>query len=346
MMNTLKHIQAISLATALGLPEVEKPLKTKTQKVKKVITGNLKKGFRTGVFLGIPFMVTPSGETMSTVLNQPLEKPKNIQQCYRCDKTSEQPHYQGKVQYLVWVKKKQMTVPVPPNCPHCHSLKMGKPKENGIRPDVTRDDGSNILTLKQSYLTTYSNMNEDQIAEMVMLEQDEGATIEAFDTALPLSDFVKFGYETKEDQGLDLEALYGSDENFGAIHNKTIKEAKVWLEDYNTRKITPHQRNTCKKWFRVDINSELSYYQVEKLMKTAFWEVKQYKKAKSQDKNKDMIEALEKIEIIKTKLKTGQMFVGESSEDKEFYQKNYDPITYDKLIQDELKEKTDYTFYQ
>ena len=72
----------------------------------------------------------------------------------------------------------------------------------------------------------------------------------------------------------------------------------------------------------------------------------QYKKAKSQDKNKDMIEALEKIEIIKTKLKTGQMFVGESSEDKEFYQKNYDPITYDKLIQDELKEKTDYTFYQ
>ena len=56
-MNTLKHIQAISLATALGLPEVEKPIKTKTQKVKKVIT--LKKRFRTGVFLGIPFMVTP-----------------------------------------------------------------------------------------------------------------------------------------------------------------------------------------------------------------------------------------------------------------------------------------------
>ncbi len=344
-MNNVKSIQPISLAEAMGLPKPEYP--ESKPKVKKAITKR-KKGYSNGRFLGIPFTRNPEGKIMSDILEHPLEKPVNLMQCYNCDKVSAQPNVNGKAQNFIWDADRGLAVPPLPNCPECHSLKLGTPKENGERLDVTRDDGSNILSVKQSYLVKNSDMSEDEIDQVVMYDSDEDGTMEAFDNALPMSDFVKVGYEAREDKGMTLEQLHGDiqGENLGALHNKAIKDNKVWLEDYHTRKATRHQFNTCKKWFRIELHPKLSYYQVEKLMKAAFWEVEQYKKAESGDRNLDKIESLEKIDILKTQMKSGQMYAGESSENEEYYQKNFDPITYNKLVEYELKRKTDFRFYQ
>ena len=338
-MNNLKSIQPISLAEALGLPKPEIVPKAKP-KVKKAVT-KLRKGFSERLFLGIPFTRNAQGKTVSEVLDYPLEDPKNMQQCYRCDEKSEQPHYKGKVQRIVYDPKSKTGISVPPNCPYCNCTKMGAVKEDGVRLDVTRDDGSNILNIKKSYLIKNSNMSEDMIDQIVMYDESDG-TMEAFDNALPMSLNVKYGYKVKEDEeGMDLEALYGDiqGKNMGSVHNKSIKDAKLWLEDYLTRKATLHQFNTCKKWFRINLNPKLSYYQVEKLMKAAFWEVKQYKKAVELDQNQDMIAALEKIDIFKTKMKSGHMFTNEEKQINETYKKDYEKETMDREFKSLVLEK-------
>ena len=356
-MNNLKSIQPISLAKALGLPEPEKVTKAKP-KVKKAVT-KPRKIYHTGIFLGIPFTRNPEGEIMSDVLDHPLENPKgNMQQCYCCDHISEQPHYKGKVQRIVYDPKSKTGISVPPNCPKCNHTKLGpvkeqlSPVEQGEREHLEGVDilnkmkaflVKNIQPLKSGY--TNSDMDEDEIDEVVIQDESDG-TMEAFDNALPLSNFVKVGYKVKEDDSIGLEETHGSmvpqdsfyetscsgnrsdllwlrnghqkhslkTQNYGINHNSANKKMMCRREDYHTTKGTLYQDNTCFKHFHVYPHRSLSYFQIEKLMKEGFSAKKQYRKICNRSPNGyESIEAeiqIEKRDIAAMRLKTGDMNAG------------------------------------
>lgn len=351
-MNDSKSIQPILL--------VEKPVKK--AKVKKAVTKQ-RKGYSENNFLGIPFEKNPEGKITSEILDHPKEKPVNIQQCYNCEKLSAQPNVNGKVQHFIWIADKHEAVPVPPNCPDCGSKRMGAPKEmieagyengeillspEGQRLDVTRDDGSNILSVKQSYLVKNSDMSEDEIDQVVMYDSDEDGTMEAFDNALPMSNFIRYGYQVRDDKdklgslSLHGDMTYGlskynlskdelhtikiAESNgariidhskfYGLNHNKTIKDNMCRRLDYHTKKGTLYQDNTCFKHFHVYPHRSLSYFEIQKLMKEGFNAKRQYRKicdaSPNGYKSKEAQIQIEKRDIARMRLKSGFMNAGPS----------------------------------
>ena len=363
---------------------MEKPeVIPKVKKVNKAVTSKTKKGYGSGYCLGIYFERNSDGTVISPVLDYPLEDPKNMQSCYNCGEDSEQPHYQGKVQSVLWNKKEKHLDSIPPNCPFCSCRKLGAVKENGVRPNLTRSDGSNILSSKQGYMEKNSDMSQYEIANLQIEEKDDSATMDVFENGLPLSDFTKVGYVVKEKDEFDYSTTMGSmipekefyntscsfqdklstnivghwlEEghrkyslkamNHGMNHNRKIKEAVVWFDNYHTNKATLHQDNTCFKHFGVYPHRSLSYYQVEKLMKEGFSAKMQYRKIC--DSNPDGYESeqgklqLEKRDVAAMRLNTGQMNAGPPREDRKVWKKDYEKETMDRefknmLVEIELK---------
>lgn len=391
-MNNLKSIQPIPLVKSTK-PE-------KKAKVKKAVTKPKKEYI--GKFLGFPISRNSQGEVTFEILDFP-SKPVKLLQCYNCKEVSAQPNVNGKVQHFVWNAKEKTAHPVPPNCPKCHSLRMGTPKEmieagyedgkvilspKGQRLDVTRDDGSNILNIKQSYLAKNSDMDDEQIENIVLYDVENDGTMDAFENALPLSNFVKVGYVAKEKERTNNISMI-PDESTGyydkqcsdngeiewlakghakyclkkqkldMIQNKIVKDMTRWYSNYNTEKMTNYQINTwrknyqshyywelndknqlvqCQKLDKRDPSPKLSYFQMESLLKSLNWEKNEAIKANNQSNNRDYWDHLEKINILRTRVITGDMYVGDVEESKEVYKKDYEKETMDRefksLVQD------------